>query len=334
MKNDVHPALAGILVNDGKLISSNSEITIHIKFDDSKGDRFIIPMKAFDLIKNLPEGEVEITANDKNVVTIKMDKIKNSYQSYPADDFMFQDIPPESEHGIMISGEKLMNCIGHVIYAAADQSSNRMLTGIFFEADENGLNVVALDGHIMAWDKIPKIDGNNMRIIIPKTAAKKLLDMGMSDDVTMSYDGNSVTFKTSEYAIYSRLIDGVFYPYAAMFKECQIYTIVGKKELADAMTRAKTCIKDESPTVFELEGTELKVSLKDKETNYEEQINMQEPVEIPLKIAFSSKLVLNTIKAFTCENIALSFINENMPMIVEAEDSEMKALVLPVKIRG
>ena len=61
---------------------------------------------------------------------------------------------------------------------------------------------------------------------------------------------------------------------------------------------------------------------------------MQEPVEIPLKIAFSSKLVLNTIKAFTCENIALSFINENMPMIVEAEDSEMKALVLPVKIRG
>lgn len=333
-KNESKPALSGILVKDGRLISSNSEITIHIKFEDAVGENFIIPMKAFDLIKNLPEGEVEIATNDKNIVTIKMDKIKNSYQSYPADDFMYQNIPQESEHTITFSSEKLISCIGHVIYAAADQSSNRMLTGILLESDEEGLNVVALDGHIMAWDKIPQAKGDYMRIIIPKTAAKKLLDMGMSDDVTMFYDVNSVTFKTSEYAIYSRLIDGNFYPYAAMFKDCPIYTIVNKKELSDSMTRAKTCIKDESPTVFVLDGKELKVSLRDKETNYEEQINLQETVEKPLKIAFSSKLVLNTIKAFTCENITLNFINDNMPMVVEAEDSEMKALVLPVKIRG
>lgn len=35
-------------------------------------------MKAFDLIKNLPEGDVELLHDDKNVVTIKMEKIKNS----------------------------------------------------------------------------------------------------------------------------------------------------------------------------------------------------------------------------------------------------------------
>lgn len=52
-----------------------------------------------------------------------------------------------------------------------------------------------------------------------------------------------------------------------------------------------------------------------------------------LKIGFDSKLVLETLKAFTCENIAMNFSGPKMPAVVEAEDSDMKAIVLPVMIR-
>lgn len=71
-KNDQFPALGGILVKDGYLIASNSEITMKVKLEASKGSYFIIPMKAFDLIKNLPDGEIDISATDKNVVMIKI----------------------------------------------------------------------------------------------------------------------------------------------------------------------------------------------------------------------------------------------------------------------
>ena len=57
-KNDQFPALGGILVKDGYLIASNSEITMKVKLEASEGSCFIIPMKAFDLIKNLPDGEI------------------------------------------------------------------------------------------------------------------------------------------------------------------------------------------------------------------------------------------------------------------------------------
>ena len=67
-KNDQFPALGGILVKDGYLIASNSEITMKVKLEASEGSYFIIPMKAFDLIKNLPDGEIDISATDKNVV--------------------------------------------------------------------------------------------------------------------------------------------------------------------------------------------------------------------------------------------------------------------------
>lgn len=332
-KNDTTPALSGILVKDGYLISSNSEITIHIKFEDSVGENFIIPMKAFDLIKNLPEGDVEISADAKNIVTIKMDKIKNSYQSHPAKAFIFQSIPKE-ESGITLPGEKLISAIIHVMYAAADKGIKEAMKGIYMESENKHLNIVALDGHVLAWDKIEVEQENDMKIIVPKTAAKKLVDMGMSDDVTVSYDTNHATFRTDEYVIYSRLIEENYFPYATLFRECPVYTIVGRKELSDCMTRAKMCVRDEAPTVFELSGEELKVSLQDGSTNYEESIQMQETIERNMKIGFSSKLVLETIKAFTCDNITLNFSNGSMPMIVEAEDSDMKAMVLPVKLRG
>lgn len=61
-KNDQFPALGGVLVKDGYLIASNTEMTMQLKLEASKGSCFIIPMKAFDVIKNLPEGEVDVDA--------------------------------------------------------------------------------------------------------------------------------------------------------------------------------------------------------------------------------------------------------------------------------
>lgn len=333
-KNEVKPALSGILVKNGRLIASNSEITIHIRFEASAGENFLIPMKAFDLIRNLPDGDMEISADENNIVTIKMDKIKNSYQSYPAGEFIFQDIPVEEENGLILPGEKLISAICHVIYAAADNGVNGTMNGICMESDKEQLNIVALDGHVLAWDKIDVGQENNMKIIVPKTAAKKLVDMGMEDDVKVSFDKNHATFRTDEYVIYSRLIEGNYFPYATMFKAYPTYTIVNRKELSDCMTRAKMCVRDEAPTVFEISGEELKVSLKDRMTDYEENIQMRKRVEHPIKIGFSSKLVLETIKAFTSDNITLNFESGVTPMVVEAENSAMKAMVLPVKIRG
>ena len=69
---------------------------MQLKLEASKGSCFIIPMKAFDVIKNLPDGEVIIDADGKNIVTIKTKAIKNKYQSYPPEEFSF-DITEDLE---------------------------------------------------------------------------------------------------------------------------------------------------------------------------------------------------------------------------------------------
>lgn len=295
-KNDQFPALGGVLVKDGYLIASNTEMTMQLKLEASKGSCFIIPMKAFDVIKNLPDGEVIIDADGKNIVTIKTKAIKNKYQSYPPEEFSFDITEDLDAPEVVINGKRMMEAIGHVIYAAADSSSATQMMGVYFEGGENKIKLVALDGHVVAVDSIPTDGTADMKLIVPKTVAKKLVSMGIIDDVAVTYTKN-------------------------------------RPELVAAMTRAKMCTEEKKPAVFEMNEDQLNIRIADRLTDYQEEVKLQDPLPEPLKIGFDSKLVLETLKAFTCENIAMNFSGPKMPAVVEAEDSDMKAIVLPVMIR-
>ena len=335
-KNPQIPALGGVLIKEGYAIAANGEMTIQVKLEGTEDESFIIPMKAFDLIKNLPEGDVEIICDDKNVVTIKMEKIKNSYQSFPAENFMYDKTETGDEEGIVLPGTLLMEAISHALYAAADKSPGLPeLKGIYLEGENDNLNLAATDGHVMCWDQINAVSGvSGLKLIVPKTAAKKLTSMGMDDDVTLSYDVNGAVFKTDAYLIRTRIRNGKFVPYQKMFVNMENYAIVNREELIGAMTRAKMCTDESVPAEFDIDGEEINVILQDKVTNYREKIMLKSPIEKPIRIGFDSRLVLETIKAFTCENITLNFSSPSTPMIVQAEDSDMKALVLPVRLRG
>ena len=319
-KNDQFPALGGILVKDGYLIASNSEITMKVKLEASEGSYFIIPMKAFDLIKNLPDGEIDISATDKNVVMIKIGAIKNKYQSYPPEEFNFDITEDPEADGVELNGKKIMEAIGHVIYAAADGGANTQMTGIYFEGTDSGVSLAALDGHVVAVDSVKAEGAKDMKLIV-------------IDDVTLTYTKNSAVFKSDEYTIYTRLITGNYFPYQKMFTDGEINTCASRTALIGAMTRAKMCTEEKQPAVFQIEDDVLNISIRDKLADYQEQVPLQETVCKSIRLGFDSKLVLETLKAFTCDNIALGFTSPRTPMIVKAEDSDMKAMVLPVAIR-
>lgn len=334
-KNPQRPALGGVLIKEGYVIAANNEITIQVKVEGADEESFILPAKAFDLIKNLPEGEVEVKCDEKYVVTIQMEKIKNSYQSFHAEDFMYSKIETGEENGIILPGKLLIESFSHVLYAAADKSpGHQELEGIYLEGGEECMNLAATDGHVMCWDQIKASGVSDLKLIVPKTAAKKLTSMGMDDDVNLSYDSNSAIFKTDNYVIHTRIYNGKYIPYQKMFIEMDNYTIVNRDELIGAMTRAKMCTDENVPAEFDVSDREINLILKDKVTNYQEKVALQEPIRNPIRIGFDSRLVLETIKAFTCENITLNFSGSKTPMIVQAEDSDMKALVLPVMLKG
>ena len=238
---------------------------------------------------------------------------------------------PEAD-GVELNGKKIMEAISHVIYAAADGGANTQMTGIYFEGTDSGVSLAALDGHMVAVDSVKAEGAKDMKLIVPKATAKKLISMGVIDDVTLTYTKNSAVFKSDEYTIYTRLIEGKYFAYQKMFTEGEINTCASRTALIGAMTRAKMCTEEKQPAVFQIEDDVLNISIRDKLADYQEQVPLQETVCKSIRLGFDSRLVLETLKAFTCDNIALGFTSPRTPMIVEAEDSDMKAMVLPVAI--
>jgi DNA polymerase III beta subunit len=328
-KKTTMPVLQGILVRDGYLIASNMEMTVKAKIEGTEGESFIIPERAFDLINNLPDGEMEISAAAGNIITIKADKIKNKYQTLDPAQFPTTASQDEGSE-LRIKAEMLLESMKRVSYAVPAQNTNTVMTAMCLQAAGGQLNFAGLDGHVLAWDKID-YDGE-FELLIPKNTVDKMKSLGLSGEVQIRHNKTGAVFITEDFEIYTRLIEGEYFKYQTLFKELPLHTVVSRMALLDAMTRAKMCTEERCPVKFEMDGGALNLSIKDNTTDYHETIELQEDIAKTLTIGFDARLVLETLKAFDCENVGLSFGGPKMPMIVEAEDSDFKTIVLPVAI--
>ena len=328
-KKTTMPVLQGILVRDGYLIASNTEMTVKAKIEGTEGESFIIPERAFDLINNLPDGEMEISAAAGNIITIKADKIKNKYQTLDPAQFPATASQDEGSE-LRIKAEMLLESMKRVSYAVPAQNTNTVMTAMCLQAAGGQLNFAGLDGHVLAWDKID-YDGE-FELLIPKNTVDKMKSLGLSGEVQIRHNKTGAVFITEDFEIYTRLIEGEYFKYQTLFKELPLHTVVSRMALLDAMTRAKMCTEERCPVKFEMDGGALSLSIKDNTTDYDETVDLQEDIAEALTIGFDARLVLETLKAFDCENVGLSFGGPKMPMIVEAEDSDFKTIVLPVAI--
>lgn len=328
-KKTTMPVLQGILVKEGYLIANNMEMSVKAKLEGTEGECFIIPERAFDLISNLPDGEVDISSTTKNTITIKADKIKNKYQTMDPEQFP-DTATQKAESQLTIKASILLESMKRVSYAVPAQGNNAVMSSLCLQAAGGRLNFVGLDGHVLAWDRVD-YDGD-FQLLIPKTTVDKLKSLGLTGDVKITHNKTGAVFITEDFEVYTRLIEGAYFKYQTMFKELPVHTVVSRGELLDAMTRAKMCTEERCPVRFEMQEDQLNLSIKDKTTDYHETVYLQEKLSQPLTIGFDARLVLETLKAFDCDNVGISLEDPKMPMIVEAEDSDFKTIVLPVVI--
>ena len=329
-KNTTMPVLQGVLVKDGYLIASNLEMTIRAEIPGASEECFIIPERAFDLINNLPEGVIDISVSSENVMVISVDKIKNTYQTMEPTTFPILNIGGEGSE-LTLKVEMLLKSIKRVSYAIPTQVSDPRMSSMFMQAKDGQLNFVGLDGHVLAWDKI-NYDGE-FELLISKSTIEKLKSILSHGEVKIKYSDSMAIFSTEDFDIYTRIVQGKYYPYHDMFKELPIHTFVVRSELMDAMIRAKMCTAEKSPVKFELSGNKLNLSIKDQTTDYHEVIDLLEDVTEALTIGFDAKLVIETLKAFDCEYVKVSLHSSKMPMVIEANDSEFRAMVLPIALK-
>lgn len=291
-------ALKGVLCADGYLIASDTNLTVKAKLEgiEEETEPFIIPAKAFDFINSLPDGELDISIKSGNIV-IKTGKIKNQFKTLDAALFAYtKSIDTEAEPA-KISALKLKKAIDHVLYAVATNGNNQQMTGMFLECKGGKLN--------------------------------------FEGDISIYHDENGTLFKSDGYEVYTRIIQGEYFKYEAMFKSGDIFTIINRKVLMDAINRARLCgsAEDKAPVIMNMSGDTIGITYRSVMADFHEDIPVMEPFEKDLKIAFDPRLMMDSLKAFECDTVTMELTSAKFPALIKADDSDMTALVLPVNFK-
>ena len=331
-KNPSMGALQGILLKDGYVTASNTEVTVKAKLEGVEGCPGVIPAKMIDFISSLPAGDMVLDFH-QDMVVLEMGEIKNKFKTFPADGFAYERQNFSVQMLTSVSAARLKKAMGHVINAIPTGSNNQMMNGMYFECKSGRLNIVGLDGHRAVWDSL-ELDGD-FQFIVPKATVEKLLQLDLNGDIRISCDQYAAIFETEDYEVYTRLIDGNYFAYRKMFIFGEIHTSIEKKLLVDAINRAKLCgsLEDKVPVVLDIKGTAIQITYKSLFTNYQEEVPLQTDVGEGLRIAFNPKFLLDSLKVFENDKVQLIFTSAKFPVAIKADDSDMTALVLPVNFK-
>ncbi len=324
-------AIQGVLIEDGYLIANNLETAVRVKLEASTDETILIPARAFDLINNLPNGEVEIKG-DNSQITIKTGSIKNKFACIGADQYPRPNITKEEgSQSFELDSEKFVTSLRRVAFAIADTASNMMNT-LCLRATGGKLNYIALDGHIVAWDKVD-YEGE-FELLIPKTAVEKLVSIGLTGKLTIEHSQMGALFITDECEVSTRLAEGKYFDVAKIISEGTVKTSMERAGLVDALNRARTCMTGENmPIRIDLSEKSADISVAASTVNYTESLPLNKDIESPLAIAFNSRLLIDCLKAFDDDEVDMSFAGPKAPLIIREEGSEFLALILPVALK-
>lgn len=344
------PVLNGILFElsmEGlSLISSDNELTIKstispVDIDDViEVGSIVIPGKyVIEIIKKLDNEIIEFEVHDSNKIKISTTGSVFNLNGIEASEYPKINME-ETENYITLDNKEFKEIINQTSFAVSLQETRPILTGINFILNNNMLECTATDSYRLARTKVEctahlKDDFN---IVIP---SKSLLDLvkllNDTDQLTMYLTTNTVLFKFDTVIYQTRLLNGTYPNTSKLIPETYNHIIdINLHQFFTAIDRASllTSEKEKNIVNFLLEGKEIEISSNIPEIGrVEEKIVLDKMEEEQIRFSFSSKYMLDALKAFKSETIRIYFIGENNPIIFkENDESEVLQLILPIKV--
>jgi len=340
------PILKGILleVDDSNVLTlsaSDLDLSIEKRIDISAEEpgSVVVSAKLFsDIIRKLPNEEIQIEEQENNVIVIKCLASEFTIVGQPADEFPnIGEINEEKK--LSLEKDILKEMIKKTSFAASIDESKGIIVGVLVEMEEESLNMVALDGFRMAITREVMKNEEKKKIII---AARILNEINKiisenedSKDIYLILDEKKAVFLLDETKIVLRLLEGDFIKYNDILpKEHKTRVVVNRNEMLGSIERASLLAKEGKNNLIKLSifRDKIIITSRSEEGNVKEEVFIEKE-GVDLDIGFNSKYILDVLKAISDESLVMEFNTSVSPcMIKPLEGREFEYLVLPVRI--
>ena len=347
---NIIPVINGILFElneDGlSLMATDNEITIktfidksNIKEIVSSGKIVIYGKFILDIIRKIPEGDVEIEEVDGCKAIIRTYSSKYNLNCFDVNEFPKINLEL-STTPIKLTAGNFKDIVNQTVFATSQQESKPLLTGINIKITGNTLECVATDSYRLAKKCVVFNDfvENNVNIVIPARNINEFVKLIDDDNkaIELYTYSNKVLFKYEGILFQSSILNGTYPNTDSLVpNNFEVEYEVDTNEFYNVMDRASILAqaKDKNIVSLETQGNKLILTSSSPEIGkIEEVMNINVLKGENIKISFSVKYMMEAIKSVDSKNVTLYFNGEIKPIIVKENDNgDLLQLILPIK---
>ena len=326
------------------LMSTDNEIAIktfipkkEIEEIKEQGDIVVSGRLFYEIIRKLEDDIINIEELVDSKLIIYTDNSSFTLNCNNVSEFPDLELS-EKDNPILINKNVFKNIVNQTIFATSQQESRPVLTGINFNIDKEKLECTATDSYRLAKKVISLNNNEKFNFIIPTRNLNELIRMfnNEDDNLELHIFDNKVIFKFDNIIMLSRIINGTYPDTSKLIPtDFSLEIKVNLRKLYNAIDRASLLTNESDKNTIKLETNKnsIVISSNIPEIGYvEEKIDVEKNNKEELKIAFSSKYMMDALKSFDCEEVKLMFNGDIKPIIIKNKDSEdLIQLILPIR---
>ena len=343
------PILEGILIqtndNEIKLTTYDLEIGIEYIMEceiKEQGSTVVNAIMFSEIIRKLPDTEIYISLNDKNLLEIECEG--SLYKLATMNPEEFPELPKiEIENSIEVDQNVLKNMIRKTIFAVSSEENRPIFTGCLFEIENNKLNLVAVDGFRLALRSIYlNKQTNNFSAVIPGKTLNEVNKINIRFFWTnkIGISKNQALFEMENCKIVTRLLDGEFLKYSNTIPSSWETRIkVNKSSIQECFERiilisASSIEKEKKyPVKINVEIGKVTISCANQTGDAKEEIYVETEGK-ELEIGFNPRFFLDALKAIDDEEVYIEFGTNRSPCIIRpVENGDYIYMILPIKMK-
>lgn len=300
----------------------------------------------FDIVKNLPEGDVSWTLSDSHAVELRCGKVRYRIPAMPGEDFPPLPNPGDADFA-HLEASVLAELISLTQYSMSHDDTRPHLAGTLFEGDGKVVRMVTTDGHRLSKAE-HKVGGKgsmmNFSMLVPHkgiSELKRLLDdvKGKGDEpstIGIATAGGNAFFLREDLSLSVKLADENFPPYGKVIPSKQSRTVVAARgPLVEALRRISLVANDKSGGVqLMIEPGMLRIQSQNPEVGEgSEEVDVDYAGD-ELRIGFNARYLLDVLTSLPHDEVALELSGERDPGVVKpiGNDTEFIGVIMPMRI--
>ncbi len=328
--------------NSLTLTATDLEVTVKTSVEVKvarEGGTTLPARKIFSIFRELPDNEIEIDSDEKDIATIKC-----GTSVFKINGLSEEEFPPlpKFQGGKSYSLEQnvFKEMVSLTCYAASNDESRYILNGVHFSFRDGKMTVVATDGRRMAFheQEVEFLKSAEGEWTIPNKAIGELIKtIGNEGTVKILVTDNQAAFEFDSILLVSKLLEGTYPNFKQVLPQSaenrERIVISSRLDFLSAVRRVSLLVSDKANSItlsFGKDRCIITSSAPDVGEAKEDIAVKYRGKE--MVVAFNPEFLMDPLKHLTSDEVAFEIGDELSPGIIKTNTAFMY-VIMPMRVK-